>query len=64
MHLNSTSPIKEKKLDLVEELVQEKEKLLAEVTKDKNLEEVSQSKALKVDRCHFIEDYRKEDLIQ
>ena len=45
-------------------MVQEKEKHLEEVLKDKNLDQVLQLKVLKVVKCHYIEDYLKEVLTQ
>ena len=41
----------------------EKAKHQAEVLKDKSLEVELQLKVLKVDKCHYIEDCRKEVLI-
>ena len=53
---------KKKKSELVEVSDLEKEKLLQEVIKVKNQDQVSLLKVLRVVKCHFIEDYQKEVL--
>ena len=52
------------KNELEEALVLVKVKHQVEVLKDKNQDQVLLLKVSKVVRCHFIEDYQKEVLIQ
>ena len=59
--LNTTLKVKNV---LGEGLVLAKEKLLEEELRDKIQGQELQLKVLKVDKCHFIEDFQKEDLIQ
>ena len=61
--LNTTEKIiKKKKPELEEALVLAKAKLAEEVLKVKNQDLELPLKVLKVDKCHYIEDYQKEGL--
>ena len=62
--LNNRTKINKKKLELGEVSVRAKEKRLEEELKVKSQDLELQLKVLKVVKCHFIEDYQKEALIQ
>ena len=60
--LNTTEKIIKKKSESEEALVLAKAKLVEGVLKVKNQDLELPLKALKVDKCHYIEDYQKEGL--
>ena len=63
-NLNNTLQVKKKKLELGEELVQEKVKLVEEALKVKNLDRELLLIVLKVAKCLYIEGCPKEVLTQ
>ena len=63
MHLNSTSKIKVKKMRVGRGIGSGKGKTSGRGVKGQNQDQVLQLKVLRVDKCHYSEDYQKEDLI-
>ena len=62
MELNTLVKNNKKKSELEEVLDLEKEKLLQEVIRAKNLDQAWQSKVLRVVKCRYTEDFQKEVL--